>query len=337
MTLHLPSRAARAGRTLAAAALLGAFALAAPAQADEKIVIATGADPCFGVFYVPHEIGAFEAAGLDVDLVTGASGSRQVPFILSGDFHFAMGSGGACMTTHDKDPDKVGMFAAGAGYRGYDGVVSRADVADLEALKGKKVGLALGTGSEVFFTTVVEKAGHRIDEYEVVPVEAPEMVAALERGDIDAYAAWEPWVSRGVQAIEGTHTMLTSEGLWEPSNSICGNKQWAAANPGKAEALFRVMADTAAKMQADKDWAASVISKVIKLDPDLSNAITRKCTFRTHLHQLEVDNMVNDYNNLVLREVMPADPSKDWWRSFLHDATLKAAAPGNVDYVLPGK
>ena len=101
------------------------------------------------------------------------------------------------MTTHDKDPDKAGMFAAGAGYRGYDGVVARDDIADLEALKGKKVGLALGTGSEVFFTTVVEKAGHSMDEYEVVPVEAPEMVAAIERGDIDAYAAWEPWVSAG--------------------------------------------------------------------------------------------------------------------------------------------
>ena len=47
--------------------------------------------------------------------------------------------------------------------------------------------------------------------------------------------------------------------------------------------------------------------------------------------------MVNDYNNLVLREVMPADPSKDWWRSFLYDATLKAAVPENVDYELPGK
>ena len=158
MTLHLPSWAAPAGRMLTAAALLGAFSIGVPAQADDKIVIATGADPCFGVFYVPHEIGAFEEKGLDVELVTGASGSRQVPFILSGDFLFAMGSGGACMKTHDLDPAKVGMFAAGAGYKGYDGVVSRADIADLEALKGKKVGLALGTGSEVFFTTVIEKA-----------------------------------------------------------------------------------------------------------------------------------------------------------------------------------
>jgi ABC-type nitrate/sulfonate/bicarbonate transport system substrate-binding protein len=38
----------------------------------EKIVLATGADPCFGVFYVPHEIGAFKEAGLETELVTGA-------------------------------------------------------------------------------------------------------------------------------------------------------------------------------------------------------------------------------------------------------------------------
>ena len=302
----------------------------------EKIVLATGADPCFGVFYVPHEIGAFKEAGLETELVTGASGSRQVPFILTGDFHFAMGSGGACMTTHDKDPAKAAMFASGSGYRGYDGVVSRDDIADLVALKGKKVGLALGTGSETFFTTVVEKAGHAITDYEVIPVEAPEMVAALERGDIDAYAAWEPWVSRGVISIPGTHQMLSSEGLWEPVNAICGNKQWAEANPEDAATLFRVMAETAAKMAADPDWAAGVISKVIKLDPDLSRSITKKCSFMTHLNQLVIDGMVNDYNNLVLREVMPKDPSKDWWRGYLYDKPLKAAAPGNVSYSMPG-
>jgi len=322
-------------RKISVCALLALSFFSVPATA-EKIVLATGADPCFGVFYVPHEIGAFKDAGLETELVTGASGSRQVPFILTGDFHFAMGSGGACMTTHDKDPDKAAMFASGSGYRGYDGVVSRDDIADLAALRGKRVGLAMGTGSETFFTTVVEKAGYSITDYEVFPVEAPEMVAALERGDIDAYAAWEPWVSRGVISIPGTHQMLSSEGLWEPVNAICGNKAWAEANPADAETLFRVMAETAAKMRADTDWAATVISKVIKLDLDLSKSITKKCSFMTHLDKTVIDGMINDYNNLVLRDVMPANPSKDWWRSYLYDKTLKAAAPGNVSYTLPG-
>ena len=96
------------------------------------------------------------------------------------------------------------------------------------------------------------------------------------------------------------------------------------------------MAETAAKMAADPDWAAGVISKVIKLDPDLSRSITKKCSFMTHMNQLVIDGMVNDYINLVLREVMPKDPSKDWWRGFLYDKPLKAAAPGNVSYSMPG-
>ena len=336
MTHNQKHRTAGRRGILPVAALIP-FMFASLAALAEEIVIATGADPCFGTFYVPHATGAFKDRGLDVKLVTGASGSRQVPFIISGDFQFAMGSGGACMTAHALRPDLVAMFASGGRYKGYDGVVSTDDIKDLNGLVGKRVGLALGTGSEIFFTTVVEKAGMTMDQFTTINVEAPEMVAAMERGDLDAYAAWEPWVSRGVQAIKNTHVLLSSVGLWEPSNAICGNTQWADANPDKAKALFAAMAETSAKMEADKDWAAEVISKVIKLEPKLSNAITKKCTFITHLAQTDIDNMVNDYNNLVVRKAMPADPTKAWWRGFLYDKTLKAAAPANVSYTLPGK
>ena len=303
----------------------------------EKIVIATGADPCFGTFYVPHAEGVFKEKGLDVELVTGSSGSRQVPFIISGDFHFAMGSGGACMKSHVLEPDMVAMFASGGRYKGYDGVVATQDIKGLKGLVGKKIGLALGTGSEVFFTTLAEKEGISMDQFQTINVEAPEMVAALERGDIDAYAAWEPWVSRGVQAIKNTHVVLSSEGLWEPSNAICGNKAWAEKNPEKAKLLFEAMAETSAKMENDKDWAAGVISDVIKLDPELSNSITKKCTFITHLDQADIDNMVNDYNNLVARDAIAPNPTKEWWGNFLYDKALKAAAPANVSYKMPGK
>ena len=336
MKLISKNRKANCLGIIPAALVLVSLTFASVVAHAENIVIATGADPCFGTFYVPHATGAFKEAGLDVELVTGASGSRQVPFIISGDFHFAMGSGGACMKAHDLKPDMVAMFAAGARYKGYDGVVSTDNIKDLKGLVGKRIGLALGTGSETFFTTVIKKAGMTIDQFETINVEAPEMVAAMERGDLDAYAAWEPWVSRGVQAIKNTHVLVSSEGLWEPSNSLCGNKEWAQANPEDAKTLFRVMAETSARMEADKDWAAGVISKVIKLDPELSNAITKKCTFLTHLHQADIDNMVNDYNNLVLRKVMPANPKKEWWRGFIYDETLKSAAPSNVKYELPG-
>ena len=66
---------------------------------------------------MPHAEGVFKEKGLDVELVTGSSGSRQVPFNISGDFHFAMGSGGACMKSHVLEPDMVAMFASGGRYK----------------------------------------------------------------------------------------------------------------------------------------------------------------------------------------------------------------------------
>ena len=97
------------------------------------------------------------------------------------------------------------------------------------------------------------------------------------------------------------------------------------------------MAETSAKMENDKDWAAGVISDVIKLDPELSNSITKKCTFITHLDQADIDNMENDYNNLVARDAIAPNPTKEWWGNFLYDKALKAAAPANVSYKMPGK
>ena len=44
---------------------------------------------------------------------------------------------------------------------------------------------------------MIDKLKLSAADYTVVNVEAPEMVAALERGNIDAYAVWEPWGSRG--------------------------------------------------------------------------------------------------------------------------------------------
>ncbi len=50
--------------------------------------------------------------------------------------------------------------------------------------------LPAGSGSEVFWLAAVNKLKLDPKDYKIVQVEAPEMVAALERGDIDAYSAW---------------------------------------------------------------------------------------------------------------------------------------------------
>jgi ABC-type nitrate/sulfonate/bicarbonate transport system substrate-binding protein len=302
---------------------------------SSRVVIATGADPNFGVFYIASQNGAFKKAGLDVELKTGSSGSAQVPLIITGDVQLAFGSGGACIRNHILKPDKVAMFAEGSILNEYDGVVSHQDIASLEALKGKKVGIAKGTGSEVFFNTLLQKRNLNIADFTVVPVDAPEMIPAIQRRDIDAFAAWEPWVSRGVAAVKGTKVLVTSKGIWSPSSVICGDKEWATKNPETANKVMAVLAETSKWANDNREEAAKIISQVIKLDGELTRAITNKVVFRTHLTESSIKAIVADYQDLEGRKVVPPNPTSAWWRGFIFDAPLRAGAPANVDFKHP--
>ena len=301
----------------------------------DKIVIATGVDPNFGVFYVAHAAGLFKKRGLDVDLKTGSSGSAQVPLLISGDAQFAFGSGGACMVNHNLKPEKVALLAEGAVLHEYDGLVAREGFDSFESLKGKKIGIALGTGSEVFFTTLVERQGWTIKDFDVIPVEAPEMVVALERNDIDAYVAWEPWVTRGVQSIKGSKVVLSSKGIWSPSTYLCGDRTWILNNMDAATKMMDAFVEAAELLNKDPEQGSKLISQVLKLDLELTRTLVNKCDYRMHLVG-NLGSIGDDYKNMVLRAGLPANPTRAWWAGLIFDGPLRAAAPQNVDYKLPG-
>ena len=189
-------------RSLFAAPVL----LAAPAlaQGPTKMVIATGVDPSFSPYYVGKEGGFFARHGLDVTINTGPSGSAMVAFLVGDQVNSAYGAEQAGVSAHVRDP-KVVAVAEGTALLRWISVLGRG-VESMDQLKGKKVGIARGTGSEVFWLAVIEKLKLNPADYTIVNVEAPEMVAALERRDIDAFAVWEPWPTRALTA-ESTANM----------------------------------------------------------------------------------------------------------------------------------
>ena len=204
-------------RFLASIVALMAGAGAANAQLV-KMTIATGVDPAFSQFYVAKEGGLFEKNGLDVTINTGPSGSAMVPFLINNQVQAAYGSDLAGVINHQVDNNIVAV-ADGTYLWKWESVVGR-NVDDLAALKGKKVGIAIGTGSEIFWRRLLDKRGLSAADYKQVNVEAPEMLAALERGDIDAFAAWEPWPTRTLMAVKGSKVLATADGIYNNINFI---------------------------------------------------------------------------------------------------------------------
>jgi len=176
------------GRLLTLCAALSAglvVAASAGAEPPSKMTIATGVDPAFSQFYVAQEAGLFKNNGLEVTITTGPSGSAMVPLLINNQIHAAYGSDLAGVINHNLDNNIVAV-ADGTYLIKWLSVVGR-NIPDMAALKGKRVGVAKGTGGEIFWDRVVDKLKLKADDYKIVDIEAPEMVAAIERGDIDAF------------------------------------------------------------------------------------------------------------------------------------------------------
>jgi NitT/TauT family transport system substrate-binding protein len=295
-----------------------------------KMTIGTGVDPSFSAFYVAKSAGIFEKNGLDVQLNTGPSGSAMVAYVIQNQIQAAFGAEGAGIQNFNIDPNVV-TIGEGALMLQWYGFVGRG-FDTLEQAKGKKIGVARGSGSEVFWLAMIDKLKLNPADYKIVQVEAPEMIAALERGNIDAFTSWEPWLTRAVMSVPNTKILRTSEGIISPRVYVYVNKGWAEKNRPTALAFTRALIEANALINKDPEAAATHVSTFLKLDKELTKALMPKVRFDLRFDDGSVENFVTMQGQLkdLGKLAKPVD-----WQAFFYPGLLKEISPDVVKYSVP--
>ena len=289
------------------------------------MTIATGVDPAFSQFYVAKEAGLFTKNGLDVTINTGPSGSAMIPFLVNNQVQAAYGSDLAGVINHQVDNNIVAV-ADGTYLLKWLSVVGR-NVADIEGLKGKKVGIAKGTGSEIFWRRVLEKRNLKLADYTMVDVEAPEMLAATERGDIDAFAVWEPWPTRTLMAVKGTKVLQTAEGIYNNINFVYMNRGWIEQNKATAEKFMLSLVEANDLIEKDRPNAAKMVAKFLKMPLELATELMPKVEF-------DMDWQARSIESIQVAEGQLADQKKlkaplDYTK-YVYMDLLKTVRPANI-------
>lgn len=93
---------------------------------------------------------------------------------------------------------------------GNDKVVAKPGIADLKALKGKKIGLELTLVEHLLLLQGLEKVGLKQADVQLVNFRTNETPQALASGQVDAVAAWYPTSSQALTAITGAKAIWTS-------------------------------------------------------------------------------------------------------------------------------
>jgi NitT/TauT family transport system substrate-binding protein len=312
-------------RTLLAGAALASMPWGARAEGLTKMTIATGVDPAFSQFYVAKEGGLFEKNGLDVTINTGPSGSAMVPFLVNNQVQAAYGSDLAGVINHQVDQNIVAV-ADGTYLVKWLSVVGK-NVSDLEGLKGKKIGIAMGTGSEIFWRRVLEKKNLKLTDFTMVNVEAPEMLAATERGDIDGFAVWEPWPTRTLMAVKGTKIVQTAEGIYNNVNFVYMNRGWIEQNKATAEKFMRALMQANDVIEKDRPAAAKMVAKFLKMPLELATELMPKVEFDMDWQPRSIESIQVAEKQLADQKKLkaPLDYSK-----YVYLDLVKAVRPENV-------
>ncbi|WP_052016026.1 ABC transporter substrate-binding protein [Alkalihalobacillus hemicellulosilyticus] len=148
---------------------------------------------------VAEELGFFEEEGLNVTNHIVQSGPDIGPVIASGD---AQTSFETTITNISLSANNVPtvIVAPMSNISGTQAVIAHPDleINSAKDIEGKTIGMVQGAGVSIALHNMAQDLGVDMDTVNFINMSPTDQIAALENGDIDIMAAWEPWITIGL-------------------------------------------------------------------------------------------------------------------------------------------
>ncbi|SFG31569.1 ABC transporter substrate-binding protein [Sporolactobacillus nakayamae] len=153
---------------------------------------------------------------------------------------------------------------------------------DLENLK---IGATTGSGVIIAIQSMCKELGVDYNKIKFVNLQAADQLTALEKGNVDAIAVWEPWVGKAVAA--GGKILFTGKKSYLPDKQ--GDVNWLnfymtvavsdtfyKEHPDQAVKFLRALNKATAFINEHPDEAAEIVAKKIKISTSDAKRIMAK-------------------------------------------------------------
>jgi NitT/TauT family transport system substrate-binding protein len=243
------------------ALILGSGLGSGIAQAQTKVTVAVGGGAC--LCYLPtvlaKQLGEFDKAGLQVELVDLKGGSDALKAVLGGSADVVSGYFDHCVNLAAKKQE-LQAFVVYDRFPGLVLVVSPSHSGEIKSIKdlaGKKIGVsAPGSSTDFFLKYLLKNKGLDPTSASVIGVGlGATAVAAMEQGQIDAAVMLDP----SVTVLQGSHpdlrilsdtrtekdTLAVFGGEY-PGGALYSTTAWVASHGREVQALTGAMLNTLA-------------------------------------------------------------------------------------------
>ena len=128
-------------------------------------------------------------------------------------------------------------------------------------LKGRTVGVSRGSGSHYVLAAALKRAGLTFADIKPAYLQAPEGAAAFEKGSLDAWSIWDPFLAFA-EAKRPVRTIADGSGLTSYHRYYLVNDSFVAQHPEVVVAVYDALAEAERWVKANPDAAVALLAPV---------------------------------------------------------------------------
>jgi sulfonate transport system substrate-binding protein len=154
-------------------------------------------------------------------------------------------------------------------------VPKNSPIKSVAELKGKKVAINKGANAHYLLVKVLEKAGVRYNDIDTVFLAPADARAAFERGSVDAWAIWEPFLS-AAERQTGARILVNGQGVVSNHQFFLAARPYAAKRRDVVAIILEEVATVDEWAKIKPKEAATALQPEIGLDePTLEQSLSR--------------------------------------------------------------
>jgi len=253
--------------------------------AAEPLVLALSRTPLSLPFFIAEKKEFFAAEGLPIKIVEVIGGHRSLQQVIDGQADLATSSETVVMFNSFQRSD----YAVIATFVTSDDdtkIVASKDsgITRVDQLAGKRVATVVGGSSHYYLDTTFYLNGIDPKSVQVKNLQPEAMADALNKGDVDAIAIWEPFPFMALQTLPGSR-VLPKSGPYATTFNLIARKDLRGARDDDLVKLLRALDRAAVFIKTEPAQAKAILRDRLQLDQSFIEWIWPRYNYRLSLDQ----------------------------------------------------
>lgn len=223
--------------------------------------------------FIASDLDLFRKHGADVGIVIAGTGSESNEMLATGRVDGGTLGLGPTVIAWANGFDFVPVVKYRDGAEVYSIVVRKdAGISEVSDLKGKRVAVTKGTDPETAFILALRAHGITYSDVQILDAKWADHAALLDRGDVDAVNANEPFGSLIVQSMSEKAELLERLGPYYGNGGfVLINRKAMEDKPDAVKAVVLAYWEAHEIIRENPDIAIESIKKWLQLDDDIAN------------------------------------------------------------------